>query len=129
VLYPNPAAGTKEVTAGLSLEQESRETAMKIAKLILAGTAALSLATSASWAQQDKQEKTAQVTQINRLNNTIAVRQVQSGTVGSNSSTPEEMFKVKEGLSLEDLHAGNRITYSTTESGGTKTITSFKKAQ
>jgi Copper binding periplasmic protein CusF len=102
---------------------------MKIAKLILAGTAALSLTTSGALAQQDKPEKTAQVTQINRLNNTISVRQVQSGTVGSNANTPEEMFKVKEGLSLEDLHAGNRITYSTTEAGGTKTITSFKKAQ
>jgi Cu/Ag efflux protein CusF len=99
---------------------------MKIAKLILAGTAALCLANSPALAQQDKQEKTGQVTQVNRLNNTISVRQVQSGTVGSNAGAPEEEFKVKAGLSLEDLHAGNRITYSTTESGGTSTITTFK---
>ena len=104
---------------------------MNIAKLVLAGTAALTIVSSTALAQQDKQEKSGQeksgqVTQVNRLNNTVSIRQVQEGTVGSNASTPEETFKVKEGLSLEDLHAGNRITYSTTDSSGMKTLTTFK---
>jgi Cu/Ag efflux protein CusF len=105
---------------------KSRETAMNIAKLVLAGTAALTIVSSTAFAQQDKQEKTGQVTQVNRLNNTVSIRQVPSGTVGSNAIAPEETFKVKEGLSLEDLHAGNRITYSTSEAGGATTLTTFK---
>jgi len=98
---------------------------MKIAKLVLAGTAAFLIAGSAAMAQQ---EQTGQVTRINRLNNTVAIRPIQNGTVGANA-TPgaEQEFKVKDGVSLEDLHAGNRITYSITESGGTKTLTNFKR--
>jgi Cu/Ag efflux protein CusF len=99
---------------------------MNIAKLVLAGTAALTIVSSTALAQQDNKEKTGQVTQVNRLNNTVSIRQVQTGTVGSNAVSPEETFKVKQGLSLEDLHAGNRITYSATESGGTQTLTTFK---
>jgi Cu/Ag efflux protein CusF len=96
---------------------------MKISKFLLAGTATVILLGSSALAQQ---EQTGQVTRVNRLNNTIAVRQLQTGTVGANTPGVEEEFRVKDGVSLEDLHAGNRITYSTTETGGTKTITKFK---
>jgi Cu/Ag efflux protein CusF len=97
---------------------------MKLAKLVIAGTATLMLASAAVSAQENQ---TGQVTRVNRLDNTVAIRPVQSGTVGANSAGAEQEFKVKDGVSLEDLHAGNRITYSVTESGGTKTLTSFKK--
>jgi hypothetical protein len=103
---------------------ESRETAMKRTKLVLAGAITLILAGSAALAQDDL---TGQVTQVNRLNNTVAIRPIQNGTVGANAVGTEQQFKVKDGLSLEDLHAGNRITYSVTETGGTKTLTKFKK--
>jgi len=96
---------------------------MKRTKLVLAGAATLILATSAALAQDDQ---TGQVTQVNRLNNTVNIRPIQNGTVGANTAGTEQQFKVKDGLSLEDLHAGNRITYSVTESGGTKTLTKFK---
>jgi Cu/Ag efflux protein CusF len=97
---------------------------MKLAKTIFAGTATLMLAGSAAFAEE---EQTGQVTKINRLNNTVAIRPVQSGTVGANTAGAEQEFKVKDGVSLEELHAGNRITYSVTETGGTKTLTKFKK--
>jgi hypothetical protein len=97
---------------------------MKLAKTIFAGTATLMLVGSAALAEEDQ---TGQVTKINRLNNTVAIRPLQSGTVGANSAGAEQEFKVKDGVSLEDLHAGNRITYSVTETGGTKTLTKFKK--
>jgi copper binding protein CusF len=96
---------------------------MKLAKIVLAGTATLMLAGTAAWGQ----DQTGQVTKINRLDNTVAIRPIQSGTVGANTGGAEQEFKVKDGLSLEDLHAGNRITYSVTETGGTKTLTGFKK--
>jgi Cu/Ag efflux protein CusF len=102
---------------------KSRETAMKTATFLLAGIASLTILGSAAFAQDDQ---TGQVTQVNRLNNTVAIRPIQSGTVGANTAGSEQQFKVKDGVSLEDLHAGNRITYSTTETGGTKTLTKFK---
>ena len=98
--------------------------AKRIAKLLLAGTAALIFLGSAALAQQ---EQSGQVTRVNRLNNTIAVRPIQDGTVGANSAGAEQEFRVKDGVSLEDLHAGNRITYAVTDSGGIKTVTSFKR--
>ena len=100
---------------------------MKIAKILLAGSATLtilgSILGSAAFAQDDQ---SGQVTQVNRLNNTIAIRPIQDGTVGANTAGSEQQFKIKDGVSLEDLHAGNRITYSVTDTGGTKTITKFK---
>ncbi|MBV9456120.1 MAG: copper-binding protein [Bradyrhizobium sp.] len=107
---------------------------MKSATTLLAGTAGVAMLVSVAFAQdqtgkdQSKDQPkdlTGQVTEVNRLNNTVAVRPIQNGTVGANAAGSEQ-FKVKEGVSLEDLHAGNRITYSVSDSGGTKTITKFK---
>jgi hypothetical protein len=107
---------------------------MNIAKLVLAGTAALVITGSPALAQQEQtaqhpHDQTGQVTQVNRLNNTIAIRPLQSGTVGANAAGSEQQFKVKDGLSLEDLHAGNHISYSTSGSGGNVTVTKFNKIQ
>jgi Cu/Ag efflux protein CusF len=128
--------GTNPVTAVYRYSRKRRETAMNIAKLVLAGTAALTITGlavtgSAALAQQDQaaqhqKEQTGQVTKINRLNSTIAIRPVQSGTVGANGAAAEQEFKVKDGVSLDDLHAGNRITYSTSGSVGDATVTKFK---
>jgi hypothetical protein len=103
---------------------------MKSATFLLAGAASLTMLASVAFAQDQKdqtaKEPAGQVTQVNRLNNTIAIRPIQDGTVGANTAGSEQQFKVKEGVSLEDLHAGNRITYSVSDTGGTKTITKFK---
>lgn len=96
---------------------------MKLTKLVLAATAILIVVGSTAFAED---ELKGQVTQVNRLNNTVAIRPIQDGTVGANIAGAEQQFKVKDGLSLEDLHAGNRITYSVTDSGGTRTVTKFK---
>lgn len=108
---------------------------MKSATSVLAGAASLVMLASVAFAQDQagkdqtkdqSKDLTGQVTEVNRLNNTVAVRPIQNGTVGANSAGSEQRFKVKDGVSLEDLHAGNHITYSVSESGGTKTITKFK---
>lgn len=96
---------------------------MKIATFLLAGTATLTILSGVAFAQDDQ---TGQVTQVNRLNNTVSIRPIQSGTVGANTAGAEQQFKVKDGVSIEDLHAGNRITYSVSETGGTQTLTKFK---
>jgi Cu/Ag efflux protein CusF len=103
---------------------KDRETAMKIAKILSAGVAALTLISSAALAQQ---ALTGTITGINRLNDTIAIKQTQSGTVGANTGGAAEEFKVQKGQSLEDLHAGDRVSFSVTGTGDTKTITKLQR--
>jgi Cu/Ag efflux protein CusF len=102
---------------------------MNIAKIVLAGSAALTILGSAALAQQ---ALNGTITGLNRLNGTITIQQTQTGTVGANTGgaaqegTAEE-FKVQEVSSLDDLHAGNRISFSVTEKDGIKTITKLQK--
>ena len=96
---------------------------MKIAKIILAGTAALTIIGSAAFAQE---ELTGTVTKVDRINRTIAIQQTQSGTVGANTGGAAEEFKTQNGLSLDALHAGDKVTFSATETGGIKTITKLQ---
>ena len=96
---------------------KNRETAMKIAKIILAGTAALTIISSAALAQQ---ALTGTVTKIDRINRTIAIQQTQSGTIGANTGGAAQEFKAQDSLSLDTLHAGDKVTFSATETGGIK---------
>ncbi len=97
---------------------------MTIARIFSAGFAALIIQSSAGFAQQTL---SGTITGINRLNDTIAIRQTQSGTVGANTVGAAEEFKVQKGLSLEDLHAGNRVNFSATGSNGIRTITKLQR--
>jgi Cu/Ag efflux protein CusF len=87
---------------------------MKIAKIILAG-AALTIISSAALAQQ---ALTGTVTKVDRINRTVAIQQTQSGTIGANTGGAAEEFKAQEGLSLDKLHAGDKVTFSAPEAGG-----------
>ena len=97
---------------------------MKIAKIMLAGTAALTIISSAALAQQTL---TGTVTKVDRINGSVAIKQTQSGTVGANTGGAAEELKVQDGLSLDTLHAGDTVTFSATEKGGVKTITKLQK--
>jgi Cu/Ag efflux protein CusF len=94
---------------------------MKIASILLAGTLVLGV----SGAARADDSQTGLVTQLNRLTNTISIKRVQSGTVGANTSGAEN-FKVKDGLSTENLHAGDRISFQSADKDGVKTLTGFK---
>jgi Cu/Ag efflux protein CusF len=96
---------------------------MKIATLILAGTAALLIGTAAL----AQQALTGIVTKLDRTTGTIAIQQTQSGTVGANTAGAAEQYKVQDGLSLEDWHAGDRVAFSVIEAGRVKTITKLQK--
>ncbi len=95
----------------------------KIAQLILAGTATLAIVSSAASAQQ---ALTGTITKVDRINGSVAIQQTQSGTTGANTGGAEE-FKTQQGLSLDTLHAGDKVTFSATETGGIKTITKLQK--
>ena len=97
---------------------------MKFANLMIAGTTALTLISSAALAQQTL---TGTVTRIDRVNGTVAIQQAQSGTVGAGGGGAAEEFKVQNGASLDAAHAGDKVNFSATGTGGTKTITKLER--
>lgn len=97
---------------------------MKLANMVIAGTTALTLISSMALAQQ---ALTGTVTRIDRVNGTVAIQQTQSGTVGAGSGGAAEEFKVQNGASLEAIHAGDRVNFSATGTGGAKTITKLER--
>ncbi|TKT70650.1 copper-binding protein [Afipia massiliensis] len=97
---------------------------MKIANIVLAVTAVLTIISSAALAQQ---ALTGMITKIDRIRGTIAIQQEQSGTVGASAGGAAEEFKAQDRSSLDAVHVGDKVTYSTTEAGGMKTITKLQK--
>jgi hypothetical protein len=67
------------------------------------------------------------VVKVDRINGTVAIRPTQNGTTGANTGSNAEEFKTQSGLSLDAVHAGDRVTFSVAESGGVKTITKLDK--
>jgi len=104
---------------------------MKVAKIVLASAAALTVFGSVALAQQTI-TGTGTVTRIDRISGTIAIQSntqpTQSGTVGANASGSASEFKV-QGANLEAVHAGDKVKFSGTETGGTKAITKIEKAK
>jgi hypothetical protein len=102
------------------------EIAMTVARIGLAGTALLTVLTSAAFAEQGV------VTKIDRLNRMISIQPTQpaqSGTVGANAGAaadPAQDFKAQERMSLDDVHAGDRVSYSATGEGTPRTITKLE---
>jgi cold shock CspA family protein len=98
---------------------------MKVAKVVLAGSL-LMVISSATLAQQ---ALTGTVTMVNRIKGTITIQPTQSGTesatVGA-AGGAAELFKVQAGM-LTTLHAGDRVTFSVSDTGDTKTITKIEK--
>jgi Cu/Ag efflux protein CusF len=97
---------------------------MKISQVILASAATLVIIGSEAWAQQ---ALTGTLTQVDRIHGTVAIKQTPSGTTGANASVVAEEFKAQDGLSLDALHAGDKVTFSVAETGGVKTITKLQK--
>jgi hypothetical protein len=96
---------------------------MKLAKLILAG-AMLATVPSIVLAQQSQ---TGTVSIINRLDGTIAIKETPNGTVGASSGgATEQQFAASVDL-LDSVHAGDRVTFTVSESGGKKTITKIER--
>ena len=100
---------------------------MGTAKIFFTSAAAIGMLASAAVADDSM---TGMITKIDRLNSTIAIQQVQSGTVGASSGNgPVQEFKAKDAAMLESVHAGDRVSFSTADNNGTTTITKLQKAQ
>jgi Cu/Ag efflux protein CusF len=103
---------------------QCREYFMKIAGMIMAATAALSIIGSPALAQQTR---SGMITRIDRISGTISIKDVPDGTVGANTTPATEEFKVQDASRLNELHAGDRVTFAVSESSGTKTVTKIDK--
>ena len=97
---------------------------MKTATIYVTAIAAIAFSLPAMAAEQDT---TGMVTGINRLNGTIAIQRVQTGTVGANTSGTAEEFKIKDNAMMESIHAGDRVIFSTSDNGSAKTITKLDR--
>jgi Cu/Ag efflux protein CusF len=109
---------------GLSQMPYSREYSMKIAGMIMAAAAALSIAGTLAFAQQPR---TGMVTRIDRISGTITIKDMPEGTTGANTGAAAEEFKIQDGARLNVLHAGDRVTFAVSDTAGTKTITKIDK--
>lgn len=99
---------------------------MKVMKLVCAA-AALAFIGSAALVQEvlAQEARTGMITQIDRLNSTIAIQQTQDGTVGSGSSGGAVKQYKAPGASLEALHAGDQVSFTVTQGG--EAITKIEK--
>ncbi|MFT4115171.1 copper-binding protein [Bradyrhizobium sp.] len=98
---------------------------MGTGRFILAGAAALGVLASSAFAADDM---TGMVTRIDRLNNTISIQQMQKGTVGNAGGAGAlQEYKTKDAAMLDAVHAGDRVTYSATDTDGTGTLTKLEK--
>ena len=97
---------------------------MKIAGVVMAATAALSIVGTSALAQQ---ARTGMVTRIDRISGTVSIKDVPDGTTGANTGAATEEFKVQDGARLNVLHAGDRVTFTVNETAGTKTITKIDR--
>jgi Cu/Ag efflux protein CusF len=95
---------------------------MKIAKILLA--TALVIISSGVLAQQ---ALTGSITKVDEANGKITIQQTQSGTVGANTGSAAEDFKVGDGLLFNAVQAGDKVVFTATDVGGVKTITKLEK--
>ncbi|MCA6116680.1 copper-binding protein [Bradyrhizobium sp. WSM 1738] len=98
---------------------------MKIAGMIMAAAAALSIVGTSALAQHTR---TGMITRIDRISGTITIRDMPDGTTGANTGAATEEFKVQDGARLNAVHAGDRVTFAVSDTAGTKTITKLDKA-
>jgi len=98
---------------------------MGTTKFIFAGAAALSMLATGALAD----DMTGMITRIDRLNNTISIQQTQKGTVGGSAGGAGalQQYKAKDAAMLDAVHAGDRVTYSATDTNGSGTLTKLQK--
>jgi Cu/Ag efflux protein CusF len=95
-------------------------------KVMYSITAAAVFALSGSSALA-QEAKTGLITQIDRLNSTISIQPTQDGTVGSSGGAGAATRYKVQGSTLEDLHAGDQVSFSAAQNEGVDTITKIEK--
>ena len=96
---------------------------MRLVKTILAGSM---LAAMSSVAMAQQAPLTGTVTTVDRISSTVTIQQAPSGTVGASAGAAGEQYKAQAGM-LTTLHAGDKVSFSVSETNGAKTITKLEK--
>jgi Cu/Ag efflux protein CusF len=95
---------------------------MRLARFILAA----SMLTPIGSVAMAQEAQTGTVTTIDRIGGTITIEQPQGGTVGGTNTGVAQQFKA-QASQLENVHAGDKIKFSVSETGGKKTITKIEQ--
>lgn len=98
---------------------------MGTTRFVFAGAAVIGMFATSAFAD----DMTGMITRIDRLNNTISIQQTQKGTVGGSAGGAGalQQFKAKDAAMLDAVHAGDRVTYSATDTNGSGTLTKLQK--
>lgn len=98
---------------------------MGTTRFVFAGAAVICMLATSAFAD----DMTGMITRIDRLNNTISIQQTQKGTVGGSAGGAGalQQFKAKDAAMLDAVHAGDRVTYSATDTNGSGTLTKLQK--
>lgn len=98
---------------------------MGTTRFVFAGAAVIGMLATSAFAD----DMTGMITRIDRLNNTISIQQMQKGTVGGSAGGAGalQQFKAKDAAMLDAVHAGDRVTYSATDTNGSGTLTKLQK--
>ena len=97
---------------------------MNLAKIAIAGIAAVTLLNSVALAQQTAKGT---ITRIDRVNGTVTIQQTPVGTVGAAGTGATEQYKVQDRALLDTVHAGDRVTFTSTGTGSAQTVTRFER--
>ena len=97
---------------------------MNIAKMIFAGVAAIPVFCSGALAQQTRMGT---ISGVDTAAGKIAILPSPGGTVGANTGSTSEEFKVQDGLLFNSVQAGDKVAFTVDEIGGVKTITKIQK--
>jgi Cu/Ag efflux protein CusF len=104
---------------------QNREVIMTLAKISLAGAAAITIISWGALAQEN--QNTGRITQLDHINGKMTLQHAPAGTVGAvGASSLVDEYKIQDGLA-KDLHAGDEVDFTAAQIGGVLTITKIQK--
>jgi len=99
---------------------------MAVAKIVLAGVAALTIISSGAWAQEHQQ--TGRIVKIDQANGKITLQHNLVGTVGAaGAASPTDEYKIQDGLAVRDFKVGDQVDFTETRVGDVWTVTKIQK--
>ena len=99
---------------------------MTLAKISLASAAAITIISWGALAQEN--QNTGRITQFNHINGKITLQHAPAGTVGAvGASSLFGEYKIQDGVTSKDLHAGDEVDFTAAQIGGVLTITKIQK--
>jgi Cu/Ag efflux protein CusF len=119
-----PSAETNRPDGRLPLVHKCGKDANEYFKDRRHGGIAFTLSMSVALAQQTL---TGSITKIDEANGKITIQPAQGGTVGANTGSVAEDFRVQDGLIFNAVQPGDKVSFTVVDKDGVKTITELRK--